>query len=35
MAVTTPQIFPYTSETTQARPFGGNANKRYDNAKNA
>jgi len=26
MAATTPQIFPYTSETTQVRPFGGNAN---------
>lgn len=35
MAVTTPQIFPYTSETTQARPFGGNANLRYDHAKDA
>ena len=35
MAATTPQIFPYTSETTQARPFGGNANLRYDNARNA
>lgn len=35
MAATTPQIFPYTSETTQARPFGGNANKRYDNARSA
>jgi hypothetical protein len=35
MAATTPQIFPYTSETSQARPFGGNANLRYDNARNA
>ncbi len=35
MAATTPQIFPYTSETTQARPFGWNANQRYDNAKAA
>lgn len=35
MAATTPQIFPYTSETTQVRPFGGNANQRYDNARNA
>ncbi len=35
MAATTPQMFPYTSETTQARPFGGNANQRYDNARNA
>ena len=35
MAATTPQIFPYTSETTQARPFGGNANLRYNNARNA
>jgi hypothetical protein len=35
MAATTPQIFPYTSEHSQARPFGGNANQRYDNARNA
>ncbi len=35
VAATTPQIFPYTSETSQVRPFGGNANQRYDNAKNA
>lgn len=35
MAATTPQLFPYTSDTSQIRPFGGNANQRYDNAKNA
>lgn len=35
MAATTPQLFPYTSESTQDRPFWGNANQRYDNAKNA
>jgi surface antigen len=28
-------IFPYTSETTQSRPFGGNANQWYNNAKKA
>ncbi|MDR0282267.1 MAG: LysM peptidoglycan-binding domain-containing protein [Candidatus Peribacteria bacterium] len=28
-------IFKYTSETTQERPFGGNANQRYANAKKA
>jgi surface antigen len=30
-----PHLFPYTSETTQSRPFGGNANQRYKNAQNA
>lgn len=35
MAATTPQIFPYIDEHTQARPFWGNANQRYDNAKKA
>jgi len=35
MAVTTPQIFPYIDENTQARPFGWNANQRYNNAKAA
>jgi surface antigen len=35
IAATTPQIFPYTSDTAQARPFGWNANQRYTNAKNA
>ncbi|HPC34153.1 MAG TPA: LysM peptidoglycan-binding domain-containing protein [Candidatus Absconditabacterales bacterium] len=35
VAATTPQMFPYTSDTTQARPFGGNANQRYNNAKAA
>lgn len=35
MAATTPQIFPYINETTQARPFGGNANQWYDNARAA
>ena len=28
-------IFPYTSETTQSRSFGGNANQWYTNAKKA
>ncbi|MDR0860087.1 MAG: LysM peptidoglycan-binding domain-containing protein [Candidatus Peribacteria bacterium] len=28
-------IFPYTSETTQSRPFVGDAKYRYQNAKNA
>lgn len=28
-------IFPYTSETTQSRPFGGDAIRWYDNAKAA
>jgi surface antigen len=28
-------IFPYTSETTQSRPFAGDAKYRYTNAKNA
>jgi len=35
VAATTPQIFPYTSENTQARPFGWNANQWYDNARAA
>ena len=35
MAATTPQIFPYINETTQARPFGWNANQWYDNARAA
>ena len=35
MAATTPQIFPYINETTQERPFWGNANQWYDNAKAA
>lgn len=30
-----PNIFKYTSETTQERPFGGNANQRYNNAQKA
>jgi hypothetical protein len=35
MAATTPQIFPYIGDNDQTRPFGGNANQWYDNAKNA
>ena len=35
VAAITPQIFPYTSSNTQARPFGGNANQWYENAKAA
>ena len=35
VAATTPQIFPYINENTQARPFGGNANQWYDNARAA
>jgi len=35
IAATTPQIFPYVSDTKQERPFGGNGNQRYQNAKNA
>ncbi len=35
IAAITPQIFPYTSETTQDRPFGWNANQRYENARAA
>ena len=35
VAATTPQIFPYINENTQARPFGWNANQWYDNAKAA
>ena len=34
-AIITPEIFPYVSETRQDRPFGGNANAWYDNARNA
>ena len=34
-AATTPQLFPYTSDSTQARPFWGNANQWYANAKAA
>lgn len=34
-AIITPEIFPYVSETQQNRPFGGNANQWYDNARNA
>ena len=35
VAATTPQIFPYINENTQARPFGWNANQWYDNARAA
>jgi hypothetical protein len=35
VAATTPQIFPYINENTQARPFGGNAYQWYDNARAA
>jgi surface antigen len=28
-------IFPYETATTQSRPFGGNANQWYNNAKKA
>lgn len=34
-AIITPEIFPYTDDNTQKRPFGGNANQWYDNAKDA
>ncbi|NOZ45008.1 MAG: CHAP domain-containing protein [bacterium] len=34
-AIITPEIFPYVDKTTQVRPFGGNANQWYDNARNA
>ncbi len=34
-AIITPEIFPYTSEHVQVRPFGGNANQWYDNAARA
>ncbi len=34
-AIISPEIFPYTSETTQKRSFGGNGNQWYANAKNA
>ncbi|HOQ79282.1 MAG TPA: LysM peptidoglycan-binding domain-containing protein [Candidatus Absconditabacterales bacterium] len=35
IAAITPQIFPYLDDTSQARPFGGNANQWYANAKSA
>lgn len=35
VATQVPSIFPYTSETTQSRPFAGDAIKWYDNAKAA
>lgn len=35
VATQVPAIFPYTSETTQDRPFGGDAVKWYNNAKSA
>lgn len=34
-AIITPEIFPYADKTHQVRPFGGNANQRYDNAAKA
>jgi len=34
-AIITPEIFPYTDELTQVRPFGWNANQRYENARAA
>ena len=34
-AIISPNIFPYTSETTQDRPFGGDAKNRCGNAKKA
>lgn len=34
-AIITPEIFPYIDENTQSRPFGGNANQWYANAKAA
>ncbi len=34
-AIISPNIFPYVDETTQARPFDGNANQRCSNAKAA
>lgn len=35
IAATTPQIFPYIDDDTQARPFGGNGNEWYANASKA
>jgi surface antigen len=35
VAVITPEIFPYIDEYTQARPFGGNGNQWYENARAA
>ncbi len=35
VATQVPSIFPYTSETTQERPFGWDAIKWYDNARKA
>ena len=35
VAAITPQIFPYTDDNTQARPFWWNGNEWYDNAKKA
>ena len=35
VAAVMPQIFPYTDEDTQSRPFGWNARDRYKNAKAA
>jgi surface antigen len=34
-AIILPNIFPYTSETTQSREFGGDAKNRCENAKAA
>ena len=34
-AIISPNIFPYTDETTQDRPFGGDAKNRCSNAKKA
>ena len=35
VATQKPSLFPYTSDTTQSRTFGGNANQRYKNAQAA
>jgi surface antigen len=35
VATQMPHIFPYTSDTVQTRPFGGNANQWYTNAQKA
>ncbi|GHW02418.1 hypothetical protein AGMMS50249_2040 [candidate division SR1 bacterium] len=35
VATQMPSLFPYTSDTTQSRSFGGNANQRYANAQKA
>jgi len=35
VAAVMPQIFPYSDDNTQTRPFGGNAKDRYSNAKAA